>query len=236
MAESKRVRWECPNGKHPGVLGSRRPRLKSIVRYCLPCSEAAGELVERVAPTLERERAASAARSAEKAKGKRKQAATTRQRQKDAETERYTVEGVDLRDEFKRLIRLRAFGGLSGRLYRNPPEFAISRRKSMPRSQFGLAYPYENRIIVATWPGIDLADARETLVHELTHIAVGQDRSDTRAWHGAEFTKRLDAAFKEAYKVTPKGVRHNRYHGRYAAALRAAAVPSSSTDEQESAS
>lgn len=58
MAKAKRVRWECPNGLHPGVLGSTRPLANSTVRFCLPCSEAAGVLVRRVAPALERKRAA----------------------------------------------------------------------------------------------------------------------------------------------------------------------------------
>ena len=63
MAKSKRVRWECPNGQHPGVLGSTRPALDSTVRFCLPCSEEEGKLVRRVAPALERKRAASAVRT-----------------------------------------------------------------------------------------------------------------------------------------------------------------------------
>jgi hypothetical protein len=33
-----------------------KPRMDSIVRYCLPCSQKAGRLVRRVAPALERQR------------------------------------------------------------------------------------------------------------------------------------------------------------------------------------
>jgi hypothetical protein len=216
--QPKRVRWECPTGAHPAVLGSTRPRRDDIVRYCLECSKVTGRLVERVAPVLERQRAAGAERSAAKAKAKRERDAAARDRKAAAQAERYMVDGVDLRQEFARLVRLRAFGGASGTMARRPPRFDISRRTSEP-TRYGVAYPYENRIILATWPGITLADARESLVHELTHIAVGADRSDTRAWHGEKFADTMRRAFREAYKVDPIGVRHNRYHGRYAAAL-----------------
>lgn len=60
------VRWDCPNGLHPGVLGPVRPRMDNTVRYCLPCSERAGVLVRRVAPTLERKRKARDERAAAK--------------------------------------------------------------------------------------------------------------------------------------------------------------------------
>lgn len=213
-----RVRWQCPNGIHPGVLGSRRPRRDDIIRYCLPCSEKTGRLVERVAPALERERDSGAERAATKAKAKRQRDAATRERKRQAETERYTVEGVDLREELKRLARLRAFGGRSGPLVTNPPTFDISRRTVMPRSTLGWASPWDNRLVVSTWPGMTLADAKETLVHELAHLVVGKDRM-SQSWHGKEFQRVMDAAFREAYKVTPT-FRENAYHGRYAAALR----------------
>jgi hypothetical protein len=174
-----------------------------------------GQLVQRIAPALERKRTAATATAAAKAKAKRAREAKERERKKQAETERFTVEGVDLRIEMAKLIKLRAFGGKNGRLYRRPPTFTINRRTQMPLSQFGLAYPAENRFIVATWPGISLADARETLVHELVHIHLGPDEG-----HGPNFTRLMTAAFREAYKVLPVGVRDNRYHGRYAAALK----------------
>lgn len=215
MSETTRVRWQCPNGQHPGVLGSRRPPSDSIVRYCLPCSTQTGRLVERIAPALERKRATAAERSAAKAKAKRAREAATRERAAAKLTERYTVEGVDLREEFARLIKLRAFGGKGGRLCIDPPQFDVRCRTMVP-GRLGVAYLFENRIIVATYPGQTLADARETLVHELTHLA---GRSTHDRAHGREFYRLMDAAVLEAYKVAPKGVRHNSYHGRYGKAL-----------------
>lgn len=215
MTAPKRVRWNCPNGC-PGILASTRPLKDSIERYCLPCSAKTGRLVLRVAPALERKRAAAAVSSAAKAKSKRATAARARQRAKDAETERYTVDGVDLRDEMRKLIKLRAFGGKTGRLFRRPPTLLIRKHSYHPRSQMGVAYPSRNQITIATYPGQTLADARETLVHELVHIAMGT----THEIHGPNFRKLMTTAFKEAYKVYPMGAGHNVYHGRYAEALR----------------
>jgi len=50
-----RVRWECPTCG-AGVLAATKPRRNNIARYCLPCSGKAGVLVERLCPTLERQR------------------------------------------------------------------------------------------------------------------------------------------------------------------------------------
>lgn len=212
----KRIRWECPNG-HPGVLASTRPPKDSIDRYCLICSAETGRLVLRVAPALERKRSSAAVTSANRAKAKRAREAAARERKKQAETERYTVEDVDLREEFKRLIKLRAFGGKQGRLSRRPPEFVISRRSQHPASRLGYAEPWRNRITVATWPGQSVARIRETLVHELTHIVIGGNRDE--GWHGPLFRKTMTAAFREAYKVMPVGLGTNSYGGGYAAAL-----------------
>ena len=168
MTAAKRIRWQCPSGEHPGELGSTRPRKDSLLRYCLPCSVTAGRLVERVAPALEAKRAAGADRSAAKAKAKRATAARARARAKQRDIERHTIEGVDIRDEFKRLCRLRAFGGPKSRLVRRPPTLEVRHRSSQPSSYLGWADVYANKIRVFIYPGMDRADMAETLVHELT--------------------------------------------------------------------
>lgn len=213
-----KVRWNCPTGQHPGVLASTRPAKDAIVRYCLPCSVKTGKLVLRTAPALERKRATAATAAATKAKAQRARQAAAKVKAKAAEDARYTVEGVDLRKEMDKLLKLRVFGGRQGRLFRNPPELVISRRTQYPSSQLGYAEMHGSwghyRITVATYPGQTLADARETLVHELVHVAVGLNHG-----HDATFRETMTKAFREAYKVLPVGVAHNRYHGRYAAAL-----------------
>jgi len=65
MAAVKRTRWVCPTCDD-GRLGPTRPRKDNIVRYCLPCSAAAGKLVERATPALDKRRVA----QADKAKAK----------------------------------------------------------------------------------------------------------------------------------------------------------------------
>jgi hypothetical protein len=217
VSAAKRVRWTCPNGC-PGILSSTRPPKDSVDRYCLTCSAKTGRLVLRIAPALESKRAAAATSAAAKAKAKRAREAAKKAAAKQAETDRYTVEGVDLRDEFQRLIKLRAFGGKQGRLFRRPPEFVVTRR-SRPPGRLGYAEPWNNRISIATFPRQSLASAQETLIHELTHIVVG--RHGTEGWHGVTFRLLLAKAFKEGYKVRAKGIHQNRYHGRYAAALQA---------------
>lgn len=223
MAAAKRVRWVCPNGLHPAKLASARPPMDSLERYCVNCSIHTGKLVERIAPALESKRATAAQTAAAKAKAKRAREAKARERAKDAEKARYTVEGIDLRDEMGCLLRLKAWKGKFGAPgpdggFHNSPELVISRRTKYP-TRLGYAEPWRWRITIATYPGQTLADARETLVHELTHLVVGH-QPGSRAWHGPEFKKTMLAAFKQAYKVGPVGIPDNIYHGRYAAALK----------------
>ncbi|WP_343954451.1 SprT-like domain-containing protein, partial [Tsukamurella spumae] len=186
------------------------------MRFCLECSKESGRLTQRTAPSLDRKRAPAAEAAAAKAKAQRARLAAAKQQAKQAEMERYTVDGTDLRDEFARLIRLRAFGVMQGRLTHNPPEFVITRRSKYP-TRLGYAEPGRNRISLATYPGQTLGDALETLTHELTHIAVGHTAEE--GWHGPTFRETLRKAFFEAYKVGPAGLPGNRYHGRYAKAL-----------------
>lgn len=219
MAATKRTRWECPTGSHPGKLGPSKPRRDDIVRYCLPCSEATGRLVERIAPALERKRQAVKDRAVARRRAEHERAAVERQRRAEAEAARYTFAGVDLRDEVARLRRLRAFGGAGGRLARRPPTFHVRHAKTEPRSTLAGAWPSTWRFQVTIYPGVDLADLRESLVHELAHLYVGGDRSDRNRWHGDRWRRTMRAAFREAYGPDVVVVT-NRYHGRYAAALR----------------
>lgn len=223
MTTTTKIRWTCPTGKHPGVLASSRPAKDALIRYCLPCSMETGKLVQRIAPALERKRTAAARSAAAKAKAQRVRAAAAKAKKKQAENDRYMVEGVDLRVEYKKLLKLRTFKGSffvkdrNGKDVLAAPEMRISRRTQYPSSQLGFAEQIgwgQHRITIATYPGQTLADARETLVHEIVHVFVG-----LRHGHDARFRETMTKAFKEAYRVLPVGVAHNRYHGRYAEAL-----------------
>jgi hypothetical protein len=52
---TKQVRWKCAICDH-GLLAPTKPRKNDVRRYCLPCSSKSGKLVERVAPSLEKQR------------------------------------------------------------------------------------------------------------------------------------------------------------------------------------
>jgi hypothetical protein len=150
--KTKRVRWECPNGEHPGVLGSTRPPKDSIVRYCLPCSEASGRLVERVAPALERKRAAKTAARKTKA-----------QKQQEREAARMREWPNALHLIFEHAKRLKC--------WRKEVKHAkLELRHSKTRSfSPGHAHYLSGRITMTA--GSDVGGAIETLVHELAHIA-----------------------------------------------------------------
>lgn len=149
---TKRVRWECPNGEHAGVLGSTRPPKDSIVRYCLPCSEATGRLVERVAPALERKRAAKTA------------ARKTRAQKKQARDEAKMREWPNvLTLLFPKIKALKCWR-------KEVKHATLELRYSKTRSfSPGHAHYLSGRITMTA--GSDVGGAIETLVHELAHIA-----------------------------------------------------------------
>lgn len=74
MGKSKRKRWVCPLC-NVGKLGLQRPRKNDVIRYCLPCSEKTGRLVERVSPSD-----ISAKKRKEKAKAEQKAKASLKPR------------------------------------------------------------------------------------------------------------------------------------------------------------
>jgi hypothetical protein len=76
---TKKVRWTCSEDGHPGILAPSRLRKVDVRRYCWRCSEAAGVLVERTAPAVER---AATARSAKLAVKRARKARTVRERER----------------------------------------------------------------------------------------------------------------------------------------------------------
>lgn len=209
MAARQKARWLCPECGG-GVLAPRAPRRDDVRRYCLACSAATGRLVQRVAPALERRRA----QRQESRTAKRR---AEQQRAREREAAAYTVAGVDLRDEMRRLMRLPCWRRKFDR--DGAPELRVRRCSSYPRTRLGWADPYAWKISIAAYPGQDAADVRETLIHELCHLAVGYQRG-SRHWHGTAFKAGLRQAVTEAYGVIyPAGPV---YHGRVAAALRQA--------------
>jgi SprT-like family len=217
VSTARRIRWQCPNGLHPGELGPSQPRRNALVRFCLPCSKAAGVLVERVAPALERKRQAASERTRTKTAAKRQRDSRQRKQAQQQARERLIVAGMDLHTELRRIVRLRVFR--DGRLGKELPELKVRQCRYRPSSRLGYASPWDWRISISAYPGQDAADVKETIVHELVHLHIGIDRSDTAHWHGRRFQQTMRQAFRQAYGVDVPFT-WNRYVGPYARALR----------------
>lgn len=199
---TKMVRWKCDTCGS-GCLAPSRPRMDDARRYCLPCTEATGRLVKRVAPTLERKRAART--EARKASDKRKRATVQAKKQTKKRIEQLakrTTEGILIAPEAKRLWRLlepyhkgaplpavhvstRGMYEADGRLYRPAGGYA------------GLAYFGEGRIWLKA--GCEWG----TLAHELVHMAVGTRRTANgrRCAHDEVFYKALKDLAERRWKV-----------------------------------
>jgi len=203
------VRWTCPNGC-AAVLAPTKPRRNDVRRYCLPCSAKSGRLVERVAPSLERDRA-------ERADAKACAAKAALVRETAYAAARFTVGGVDLRTivaEAWRLPISREWRERRG-LQKAPPSLTV-RRNTGGYSRAGFARPWAHTISVTVYvgrawvhdpitgigawsgppnvPKVPLA----TLLHEVAHILVGKDRA--QKWHGPKFKTCL-ARLVEDYRA-----------------------------------
>ena len=172
MAKPTRIRWECPNGLHPGVLGSSRPPLDSIVRYCLPCSQAEGKLIRRTAPALERKRAKGRERSAALTQRKRDR---QRQAKADAVSALVYVNGVETKVRIDKMLE--QVWRLPTRVAECPKEPVpeITVRRGTDGDASGRCH-YDWRIVV-TIGKCDLARAEALIIHEAAHqIAWGSGR------------------------------------------------------------
>lgn len=187
MSAPKLRRWTCPRCS-TGRLAPSRPRRDDVRRYCLPCSEATGRLVERVCPANERERATSTAASTTKRKAKASTAATRRAEAKAAEKARldkrftrrrpYDETVVDLRRELPRVWR--AARKVEPRLSPEPPKLVASHGSG--------SYACKREDEIRLGRGCDW----HTLVHEVAHFVQFRrgfaERSDgKRAVHDRAF-------------------------------------------------
>lgn len=185
MGKSRRVRWECPNGIHPAVLGSTRPLMDSTVRYCLPCSEEAGRLVERVAPALHRKRAAKAA-TAQRKRGER----SAREREAKREREVLVVREVDgslgevdIPKTLERMIRLPVLRDLAERAcpYERLRAPVVTLRRSQDKPYTSGHAPYYSwRFVVTAAADPQRIEFEEVLLHELVHLLIPEHRHDAR--------------------------------------------------------
>jgi hypothetical protein len=157
---TKQVRWKCLNCDS-GVLAPSRPRKDDVRRYCLKCSAKTGKLVERVAPSLEKKREASKAKSTQKQKVKRAKIA-------QAKT---SHSGFDVEKEAQRLWKI--LQTQENKPTRPIPSIKIVNRKRSASS--GVCYYGEHAVTLNL--GTETIDAWETLAHELNH-AIGHRGHD----------------------------------------------------------
>lgn len=144
MAKAKRYRWECGECGR-AKLGTQRPRRDSVVRYCLPCSERTGYLVETKSPVLERKSLAKRVRATKKKGIKR-----TR------ESARNTRAGIDVVKETKRV---------AGLIKVHVPEIVL--RGSKKSGATGRSYG--GRIVYTIPETSDRGTVLALVSHELAH-------------------------------------------------------------------
>lgn len=206
MAKAKRVRWECPNGLHPAVLGSTRPLADATVRFCLSCSEETGRLVKRVAPALEAKRDRAVARS-------RAKQSTKRERDREAERRSRVVccvepDGstgeVDVQRTLERMVRLPALKAAlrdDGRMWLAARAVEFTLHHGTGAGCSGRAWS-GRRVHFTVGRGCPRAQVEELILHELTHYLL-----PSGVHHGQRFRSTLMAAAREWFPgVRPQWV------------------------------
>ncbi len=188
--------WVCP-ACGSGRRAPSRPRRDDIRRYCFECSTAAGRLIERACPALERKRRLASEKRRERATRQRARDARTREarqkrdRDQKAADEAFIVGGLRPHQELIRLTRLTAFGGPRGALARHVPELRIRRTSRAPR--YGSMIHLEQRWIrVVDWPELTAESVAVSLLWSLsTFHPDGDDR-----W---AYNRAFIRAFEEAW-------------------------------------
>lgn len=179
-------RWTCPQCDRPGILAPGRMRKVDVRRYCLPCSEATGKLVERVCPALERKREAARAEQAERAVAKRKAKARATRNVRAA------------RRAIKRAVKLKAFAR----------EGVVPRERDLRIIDAGDTYSSgqagRHGGFVKIGRRSTVLHVEELVVHELCHVVLhrlGREVKGARG-HGRGFQSLLLAACAEFFKLT----------------------------------
>lgn len=172
---TKQIRWKC-QVCDSGLLAPSRPRKDDVRRYCLPCSAKTGKLVERIAPTLEKQRAETQAKARQRKATKRAKAVNA----KTAHT------GFDVQKEARRLWRIL-------QKQENKPRRLFPTIKVVNRKRRGSSGYWDGRNVVLQL-GTDMVDAWETVAHELVH-AIGY------SGHGHDFYKCLKQLTEARWKM-----------------------------------
>jgi hypothetical protein len=183
-------RWSCPNCNR-GALAPDRLDGDDARGYCLRCTAKTGRLVRRVCPAKERTVAARAsarqtraARRREKLKAQREAHRTRLAALRALPIAKLTT----LNDSDALLEAKRRYAKLAA-WERDLTDVTITIRHSAQAIQTS-GRAWLDRIVVTV--GSDVADAHATILHELAHVAAGQDE-----WHGARWRGFFLAAASE---------------------------------------
>lgn len=191
------VRWKCELCNN-GLLAPTKPRMNDVRRYCLPCSASTGKLVQRVSPTLEKQRVAKQAASRKKNVAKR---ATVAKRTAPIKTQKRidAQRSKMIHNEAEKIWKLMQpyHGG------KPLPRIIIARGKNWG-SQGGHAQRYSNEIQVNVDRDQSPNRSRrvwEVLAHELCHKAVPPIyRNGSTDVHSREFYHCLRHAWQKRWK------------------------------------
>jgi hypothetical protein len=195
MAGNRQVRWVCPNGLHPGVLGPTRPRRDNIVRYCLACSEKAGKLVEREAPALVKKRSErqQVTQSRAKLKQQREREAARRQTHIPVREVDGSLGEIDVKRTIRRMMKLAVIKEYADKHYywSRLPEPTIRYSEHKPYTS-GHAHT-GSYVFTITVPRRGLREEiEETILHEICHLILPSEE-----WHGRRFRRVLTLAARE---------------------------------------
>lgn len=155
-------RWTCPDCGR-GALGVERPKKNASVRYCFPCSEKTGLLVERRCFALEKKREAKRDRAAARAERQR-------DRERAREKERWTFGAYDLRMEAQVLCK---------HLDIPAPELVLRERKN---GEHVSGHSQGGKVVLTIPAGAKPASALMLLCHELAHEARPRGEHHTDGW------------------------------------------------------
>jgi hypothetical protein len=188
--EAKQYRWVCP--ECAGFkLASSRPKKIATVRFCLPCSEATGLLVERGCPKLDRARET----QAERDKARRERAVATKRKTKkkarakreETAEEKWHYGGYDLRVEATRLLKIARSEGYPCK----KPSMTSSWRH---KGGYATGRSWGGKVHLTIPKGSPAAPALVLLAHELAHEAAP-------GHHGSEWRWLFRALVNKGYGV-----------------------------------
>lgn len=186
------VRWKCELCNN-GLLAPTKPRMNDVRRYCLPCSASTGKLVERVAPSLEKQRIAKQAATRKKNVAKRatvaKRTAPIKMRHKrEAERQRIFEKEAD---------RIWDLFFPNGTTRKRPPIKLVYTKN---RDCSGMWDGWRVLVRIPRW-SVGGAWAWEVLAHELCHAVVGSRHDDREGSHGRTFYTTLKPVIEKRWNV-----------------------------------